>query len=599
MRGAKNQRLFNNTLKQKENKSEDCVIFFYRTLTLAALFSLGACSTVQTPPSMPVHELTQRRTAPPFLEKPKRLGDELVVENLVSEAGKLGNIDIGGIGEMLSNAPEDIIEDEDVTPVTPTIPMTANRIVEQAINDLLQNRPALIRMWLERGATYFPMIEKIFEEEAVPDELKYIALGESGLQPTARSHAGAAGMWQFMPATGRGAGLHIDNWVDERLDPEKSTRAAARHLKELYLAYGRNWHLALAGYNCSYRCISRAVERAGGSIEDPPSFWAIYQYLPQETRAFVPKFIAAALIVSHPELYGISHHTVGEELAYDVVGIEGMLSLEEAARLAGTDVSTLKNLNPSLLQSRLPQQDEPFALKIPLNSYEQFVSAFEQMPVQEKTAPAEYTVASGDSLSAIAKRFSTSVPELQAFNGINGHLIYAGQKLLLPGTGSLTGRVSIASLEHISIQYGAPRFRPIELREEFQLVQQSVSADGTPVMAVSLTREDKNKLLVPTVYKVRSGDTLGEIARNFEVPVHEIQQWNNLSTTLIRVGQELKIHTPAAEPTMATYEVKRGDNLDAIARRFGVTVDALKSWNDLSSNIIYPGQNLVLNEELL
>src|SRR5690606_2025885 len=166
--------------------------------------------------------------------------------------------------------------------------MSANKVVEQAINEYLQNRQAVLRLWIERSHTYFPMIEQIFEEERIPNELKYIALGESSLNPTAHSWVGAAGMWQFMPATGRSSGLEINDWIDERRDPEKSTRAAARHLKELYESYGRNWHLALAGYNCSYRCITRAVRRAGGTLTDPPSYWEIYPYLPRETRDFIP-----------------------------------------------------------------------------------------------------------------------------------------------------------------------------------------------------------------------------------------------------------------------------------------------------------------------
>lgn len=183
--------------------------------------------------------------------------------------------------------------------------MTANRIVERTINDYLQNRRSMLRMWISRSQTYFPMIEKIFAQEEVPDELKYIALGESSLNPTIRSTAGAVGMWQFMSATARSEGLRVDSWVDERRDPEKSTRAAARHLKALNESYSGSWHLSLAGYNCSYRCITRAVEQAGGSLVDPPSYWDIYPNLPRETREFVPRYIAAALIVSNPSMYGI------------------------------------------------------------------------------------------------------------------------------------------------------------------------------------------------------------------------------------------------------------------------------------------------------
>src|SRR5688572_13051849 len=256
--------------------------------------------------------------------------------------------------------------------------MTANRVVEKSINHFLQNRQSLLRTWISRGQIYFPMIEKIFAEEGVPDELKYLALGESSLTPTIRSTAGAVGMWQFMAATARSEGLRVDSWVDERRDPEKSTRAAAQHLKALNESYNGRWHLSLAGYNCSYRCIKRAVELAGGTLENPPSYWDIYPNLPRETREFVPGYIAASLIVSNPSLYGIEVEDLGQEFAYDIVSIQGMLSLEEAARLAGTDMATIRNLNPALLKSTLPEGDEPYDLKIPLGGYDRFVAAFNQ-----------------------------------------------------------------------------------------------------------------------------------------------------------------------------------------------------------------------------
>ena len=240
--------------------------------------------------------------------------EDLIVESLVSGASDFGDIDIDGVPREPVTEEEAVIQAERPQPVTPTINMTANRVVERSINDYLQNRQTLLKIWIERSHTWFPMIEKIFEEEGVPDELKYLALGESGLRPTVRSGAGAVGMWQFMYGTARSSGLEINTWVDERRDPEKATRAAARHFKELYESYNGNWEMVLAGYNCSYRCITRAARRAGKAIEDNPSYWEIYPFLPRETRGFVPKFIASALIVSNPEMYGIQAENFGQEI---------------------------------------------------------------------------------------------------------------------------------------------------------------------------------------------------------------------------------------------------------------------------------------------
>jgi len=519
--------------------------------------------------------------------------EDQIVETLVSAAGDFGEADIDGLQREPVTEEEAVFQAEQTEPVTPTINMTANRVVERAINDHLQNRQTLLKIWIERSHTYFPMIEEIFAEEEVPDELKYLALGESSLRPTVRSSAGAVGMWQFMYGTARASGLEINTYVDERRDPEKATRAAARHFKELYESYNGNWEMVLAGYNCSYRCITRAARRAGKSIEDNPSYWEIYPFLPRETRGFVPKFIAAALIVSNPEMYGIQAEDFGQEITYDIVEINGMLSVEAAAMLTGTDIATIRALNPELLKASLPDQAEPYALRIPLGTFNRFVRAFDNLPVEEKVSPSEYIIVRGDTLDRIARSFDTSVDELKAVNGIRGHLIHPGQKLLIPGTGIST-TIALASREHKSVAYGENQFKPIKLRDEFQLVELSGSTDAAPLMAVTLSADVEDNLMVPTIYQVRGGDTLGIIAERFNVSVREIQQWNNVRGTTIYINQELTIHSVGATP-VTTYRVQRGDNLSMIARRFGVSIESIKRRNGLRNNMIFPGQDLSIN----
>ncbi len=516
-------------------------------------------------------------------------GNDLVVEALIDSASDAGQRDIDKLPNLV-----EIVAPEEIEPVRPAVTMTANRVVERTINDYLQNRRTLLKLWIERGQIWFPMVETIFAEEGIPDELKYIALGESGLNPLARSSAGAVGMWQFMSATARGEGLRADSWVDERMDPELSTRAAAKHLKVLYESYSGNWHLVLAGYNCSYRCIKRAVERAGGSIENPPSFWEIYPYLPRQTRDFIPKFIAAALIVSDPDLYGIEYESLGQEYSYDIVLINGMLKLESAAELAGVDLATIKKLNPSIRKVTLPDATEPYPLKIPQGTYQRFVSAFSNLPADQKIAPSEYKVQTGDTLAGIARKFETTVEELQTANSIRSHLIYPNQNLMIPGTGANTN-ISLANLDPLSIYYGESLYRPILLDDDFQLVEQAGSTPEKPLMAVSLSDDYIDDLMVPTIYKVRLGDTLGQIADRFDVSVRDIQTWNNVRGTTIFPNQELTLHTGATVPTEKLYRVQRGDNLASIARRFGVSVDNLKRLNGLNSDLIFPGQDLQLN----
>lgn len=499
-------------------------------------------------------------------------------------------------------------EEEEALPLTvsTTIPMTPNRIVERTINNYLQNTPTVLSIWAARSRIYFPMIEQIFAEEEVPDELKYLAIGESGLNPTAVSPVGAKGMWQFMPATGRSEDLRIDNWIDERLDPELATRAAARHLKKLNADYNGRWHLSVAGYNCSYRCISRAVTRSGYSMDDAPSYWDVFNHLPKETRDFVPKFIATALLISNPEQYGIQVEDLGQELAYDVVYVKGMLSLEAAARMAGTDLPSLRKLNPAVLRSTLPDDPYPYALKIPFGTHDSFVQNFNrEAPLATAPGTGEYLVKSGDTLGRIAQQYDVSVKELQLVNGIPNHLIKIGQKLQIPGQEGMT-RVELASTERQSIAWGRTTFKPIPLGEEFTLVHQSGSTEEKPLLAVSLNLDvievDEGAMnLVPTIYRVQPGDTLGVIAKRFGISVASIQNNNRLDSTVIFPNQELTIHaaTNIMDPPQAgnrlTYQVQRGDNLYVIAQRFGVSVDVLKRLNSLDSNLIHPGQSLQLN----
>jgi len=539
----------------------------------------------------------------PELQLPVATHSEPVIENLVNQATQRRYAPIDLLPAPAAN-------EEEVALVTTVVPMTANRIVERTINDYLQNRRSVLQMWIGRGQTYFPMIEQIFAEEGVPDELKYLALGESGLNPTAGSPAGAMGMWQFMAQTARAEGLRVDNWVDERRDPEKSTRAAAHHLKALHNDYNGRWHLALAGYNCSFRCISRSVERAGGTIEDPPSYWDVYPFLPQETRAFVPNYIAASLVVSHPEFYGIEVEDLGQEFAYDQVLVQGMLSLEDAARFAGTDLPSIKNLNPALLRGTLPNDPEPFPLKLPLGTYDRFVSAFETVQPQGANEAGTYVVKKGDTLGKIAQQYKVGVAEIQTANGIKGSLINIGQKLDIPGQGRSTA-ITLVSTERNAVVYGKSEPRPIRLGDEFQLVQQSGSTPGKPLMAVRLSELDEDEgvlSLVPTIYKVSRGDTLGAIAKRFGVSVASIQETNRLKGNMIIAGQSLTIHSattralesatlPAttAQQSTRSYEVQNGDNLYDIARKFGVSIDSIKQLNRLPNDLIRVGQHLLLD----
>ena len=492
---------------------------------------------------------------------------------------------------------EDPLIEETVLPkvalATTLVPMTQNRIVEQTIKYFLERKRETLIRWMDRADTYFPMIERIFAEEGVPDELKYLALVESGLNPRARSNKAASGMWQFISATGMQYGLTSDTWYDERLDPEKATRAAARHLRDLYGIYGDNWHLALAGYNCSSRCIKRAISRAGGSIENPPSYWDIYNYLPRETRGFVPQFIAFALIMSNPGAFGLPTNSSGPAYAYDVVPVEGMLALKTVAEMVGSTEDVIEILNPELKRGHLPPRGTPYPLRIPLNTYARFADAFKELPAEAKRPLSEYTVKRGDSLGKIGNRFGVSVSALMSTNNLRRTTIHPGQHLIVP-VASRSGSVKLADSGVQSVRWGARVIRPIGFEPGLAKVPskptiQKVSLTS-PARAVT-TASTSNSVIYHTV---RRGDTLGELAQKHRTSISSIKSLNKLRGSTIRTGQRLKITPGQRANTGAIHVVRRGESLSRIANRYGTSVSRIKQVNSLRGSVIHPGQRLTI-----
>ncbi len=489
-----------------------------------------------------------------------------------------------------------------IKPVTTTIPMTQNRFVEGSVSWLMEEdrQESLIR-WLDRADTYFPMIERIFAEEGAPDELKYLAVGESALNPRARSSASAVGMWQFIASTGRAMGLRIDEYVDERMDPVKSTRAAARHLKELYEYYGGDWQVALAGYNCSPRCVLRAISRAGGTRKNPPSYWQIRNHLPRQTQGYVPQFIAFALIMSNPAEFGLPAVSNGPEFTYDEVTVSGMLKLETIAGMVGTTTEHIQDLNPELRRGILPPDRTPYTLRIPVNTFSRFADAFEQLPEEEKAMPGEHRVRRGENLGRIARRYGVTVRAIQNANGLgNRTRIHPNDRLVIPG---ISGR-GVAKLEGNSarlVAWGKRANRPIAFDSKM-----AEAVRRTPVKLASNTRArpaENNSSSNQTAqtqnssssvstqssisHTVRRGDTLSKLAAKYGTTVSAIQQANGLRGTRIGRGQRLKI--PGGP---VTHTVKRGENLGMLAKRYGTTVQNIRNANNLRSNTIHPGQTL-------
>lgn len=363
--------------------------------------------------------------------------------------------------------PEALMLLEDVDPETwqdldTAVPMTVNDKVKASMAKLLERPHRHLYPWLRRSATYFPMIEHVFAEENVPDELKYLALVESGLNPQAFSRARAGGLWQFVPTTARHYGLTVNPWVDERLDPEKSTRAAARHLRDLYAMFG-DWQLALAGYNCSPGIIRRAVRNARQRLDREPTFWDIYDDIPVETRNYVPTFIAAALIISNPGAFDLERVDPGPRYTFDYVPVEGTLTLDTVADLAGVDPSSVQALNPELRRDRLPLSRGPYYIRLPYGTYQTFQQNYESLPDREKAETLTHVVRAGETVGRIAQRYGVRWQALLDANGLASGNLEVGSTLTIPPVRYRGNQELLTSAEGepIRVRYGARFTRPI------------------------------------------------------------------------------------------------------------------------------------------
>ncbi len=357
------------------------------------------------------------------------------------------------------------------------IPLVRNKKVDQFIEFFQTRGKAQFQIWLDRYSHYGTMIDDILHEEEMPEELVFLAMIESGLNPRAYSRANAAGMWQFIYTTGKKFGLKRTWYVDERRDPIKSTYAAADYLKGLYKEFD-HWYLAMAAYNCGEGRVRRAIR-----LHQTTDFWQLHS-LPRETRNYIPYYLAAAIICRTPDQYGFS---IGNSkippFEFDLVNIDQSADLTVIAQSAGINLKTLKTLNPELRQSATPSE-QTYSLRLPKGRKETFVTNFTSLPDNQKFAPQNIThkVKRGESLWTISERYKVSIHDLAAVNKIkNRHKIRIGQKLTVPIKGG------------VSLEGGGP---PGHYK---------------------------------VVYKVKRGDTLGHIAEDYGTGATKIRRWNNIN----------------------------------------------------------------------
>lgn len=483
-----------------------------------------------------------------------------------------------------------------------TVPLPQNKYVNNQLAYLWMKKPEIMDTWLQRKERYFPMMEKIFEEEKVPKELMHLAMIESGLNPMARSRAAAVGMWQFIKATGTAYGLEVNYWVDERRDPVKSTRAAARHLRDLYNIWG-DWHLALANYNVSPRRMKYAVRKSGG-VKD---YWVIYPYLPRETRGYVPIFIATVMIATQPEDFGFkSKYGTQELFEYETVDVVGSYDLNVLAEAAGISEEELREYNPALLRWATPPGKYAYPLRLPIGTKDKFTLRFKQLPQSAKKEQlVVHIVKKGESLGRIANKYGVTVRDLYEANDKIGKIIQIGQQIVVP----------------------VPEGRSTQFADDLPSTAKKSYVSSNSSSSYASVPANSTKI----VYEVKSGDTIGEIAEWFNTYARKIREWNSIGN-LIRAGQKLAIYVPKSKADLyddvnsmtlsekkalgskssnyvtantsvadsenyVVYQVKSNDNLFDIASSFGTSVSEIKKLNKLRKNTIYPGQFLKIKEK--
>ena len=443
------------------------------------------------------------------------------------------------------------------------LPLMMTDEVASYINYFSNRGRGTLEHALERSGRYREMIERTLKEEGVPQDLIYLAQAESGFHPYAVSRVGARGIWQFMGSRARGYGLHHDFWVDDRQDPEKSTRAAARHLKDLYNQFG-DWYLAMAAYNSGPGTVQSAVKRTGYA-----DFWELYRrhVLPRETRNYVPIIVAVTIMAKNPSQYGLDTITPDPAIASEVVKINYPVNLRLVAECVGVSAEELQDLNPSLLRTVTPKAH--FDLHLPAGTADKYQSAIASIPPDMRVWWRYHQVAEGETLMSVARSYHTTARAIAQANSLETDAtIEAGTSLVIPVT---PGKRSSADVQTYSKRL--------------------------------------------TVYRIHHGDTVQTVAENLGVPPATIRRWNRLKGDSLSGRRVLYVHLPvspaAARESVAAksklhsqladnqsngqvrHTVKRGETLYSIATNYKTSVEAIKQTNAHVATL-RPGMVLII-----
>ncbi len=573
--------------------------------------------------------------------------DSLANLKFFSENGLLGTVDFNN-GFSFTEGPVPPIIDsvverriDEMNRNTP-IELTYNQYVKDFVQLYAVRKRGLTSRALGLSKIYFPIFEEMLDKYNMPLELKYLAVVESALNPTAQSPVGAKGLWQFMYNTGRMYGLKVTSYVDDRSDPYKATDAACRHLKDLYNIYG-SWSLALAAYNSGAGNVNKAVRKAGGN----KSYWAVWPYLPKETRGYVPAFIAVAYVMEHaPEHNLFPVHPGILYQGIDTVMVKDVLSFDQITELIGISRDELKFLNPSYKEGIVPATPAtPFVLRLPRSYVADFMNnetalyAFKTQKgiqreklledikkVKERTL---HVVRKGETLARIASRYNVTSQQIIAWNKLKKKAVRKGQKLIIyPGASPMEELK--ASENHVKKDTAKAVIAKADTGKK----------DTSHIAKVAPKELKAEEKIAITRHKVRSGESLGVIAAKYNITVAELKKANKLRGNSIAAGKYLQIPTAgdqaevhnqvsnsetskaknnekaiaskteknsqkssvdtdskkSSDEKTQYYVVKKGDTFYKIAKMFeGLTVDDLLKLNDLTvKSTLKIGQKLLV-----
>ncbi len=419
------------------------------------------------------------------------------------------------------------------------IPLVMNAHVQKEIDLFTKtNCRSFFEGSYKRSGRYRHYIVTELQKAGLPEELSWLPLIESGFKVKALSSARALGLWQFISSTGHKFGLKRNLYIDERLDPYKSTHAAIAYLKELHEIFG-DWPTVLAAYNCGEGRVLRTIRKQNVSYLD--DFWDLYQRLPRETARYVPKFMATLHILNNMEKYGMKDIVLDEPMRFDIQRISKQSYLKDISSTIHLQENTLTDLNPELRYKLLPPEEYP--LKIPVGTKEKLIASIANIPEYAQTHPglAYHRVRPGETLSTIARRYNTNVNTIARYNNIyRKNYIAAGKILKIPQSGKISGN------------------------EESKII----------------------------TYYVRRGDSLWTLAKRYDTTTKKIQEFNRLKTVNLDIGQILKIPT-GPHHGLALYKVISGDSPSRIANKHNMNLNQLLRLNNLTkTSTIHPGQQL-------